>query len=186
MAEILVVVDMQVDFVSGALGTPEAQKIVPDVVHRVKQGLDRGETVFFTRDTHGPDYAQTQEGRKLPVPHCIRGTAGWEIIPQLRGYAAHPIDKPTFGSQYLGAVLKTQDEDLRRAGQPGVEKVTFIGVCTDICVISNALLVKAFLPEAEIAVDAACCAGVTPESHRTALSAMKACQIAVEHENGAC
>ena len=116
------------------------------------------------------------------MPHCVRGTEGWEIIPQLQEYAANPIDKPTFGSRDLGALLKPRDEDLRRQGKPGVEKVTLIGVCTDICVLSNALVVKAFLPEAEIFVDASCCAGVTPQSHRTALEAMKACQITVEHE----
>ena len=144
MAEILVVVDMQNDFVSGVLGTQEAFDIVPQVVGRVVDGLNRGETVLFTRDTHEADYLSTQEGKHLPVPHCIRGSEGWEIIPQLQEYAAHPIDKPTFGSQYLGSLLRARDEDLRRQGQPGVEKVTFIGVCTDICVISNALLAKAF------------------------------------------
>ena len=162
--DILVVVDMQNDFVSGALGTPEAGDIVPYVVGRVVDGLNRGETVLFTRDTHGPDYLETLEGKKL------------------QEYAANPIDKPTFGSRDLGALLKARDEDLRRQGKPGVEKVTLIGVCTDICVLSNALVVKAFLPEAEIFVDASCCAGVTPQSHRTALEAMKACQITVEHE----
>lgn len=180
--DVLVVVDMQNDFVSGALGTPEAGDIVPYVVGRVVDGVNRGERILFTRDTHGPDYLKTQEGKKLPVPHCIRGSEGWEIIPQLQEYAQHPIDKPTFGSRYLGALLKAQDEDLRRQGKAGVEKVTLIGVCTDICVLSNALVVKAFLPEAEILVDASCCAGVTPQSHRTALEAMKACQITVEHE----
>ena len=179
---VLIVVDMQNDFVTGALGTPEAQEIVPAVVRRVEEGIRQGEQVRFTRDTHEADYLETQEGRKLPVPHCIRGTEGWEIVEPLRKYAEHPIDKPTFGSQYLGALLKAQDEDLRRQGKPGVERVTLIGLCTDICVISNAMLLKAFLPESEVVVDAACCAGVTPERHRTALTAMKACQIAVEHE----
>lgn len=177
--DVLVVVDMQNDFVSGALGTNEAFDIVPYVVGRVVDGLGRGEKILFTRDTHSPDYLQTQEGRKLPVPHCIRGSEGWEIIPQLREYAAQPIDKPTFGSTALGQLLKAQDEDLRRQGKPGVEKVTLIGVCTDICVLSNALLIKAFLPETEIVVEAACCAGVTPQSHETALCAMAACQITV-------
>lgn len=178
---ILVVVDMQNDFVSGALGTAEARAIVPHVVGRVVDGLNRSEEILFTRDTHGTDYPDTQEGRKLPVPHCIRGTEGWEIIEQLREYVENPIDKPTFGSQYLGALLKARDEDLKKQGKPGVEKITLIGLCTDICVISNALLIKAFLPEAEIAVDAECCAGVTPESHRNALEAMKMCQITVEN-----
>lgn len=175
---VLIVVDMQNDFVSGALGTPEAQKIVPAVVKRVEEGIRRGEQILFTRDTHGADYLETQEGKHLPVPHCIRGTRGWELIDQLRPYAEGRtiLDKPTFGSSQLGRLLQAENE-----GTP-VERVTLIGLCTDICVISNALLVKAFLPEAEVAVDAACCAGVTPESHRTALAAMGPCQIAVEHE----
>ncbi len=180
--DILVVVDMQNDFVSGALGTAEAREIVPYVVGRVVEGLNRGEEILFTKDTHQENYMDTQEGRRLPVPHCVRGTEGWEIIEQLREYARHPIDKPTFGSRELGALLKARDEDLRKQGKPGVEKVTLIGLCTDICVISNALLVKAFLPEAEIAVDAACCAGVTPESHKNALAAMRVCQITVEND----
>ena len=175
---ILIVVDMQNDFVSGALGTQEAADIVPYVVGRVVDGLNRGETVFFTRDTHEADYLSTQEGKKLPVPHCIKGTEGWEIIDQLREDTVDRtvIDKPTFGSAALGERLAELDREER------IEKITLIGLCTDICVISNALLAKAFLPEAEIVVDAACCAGVTPESHRNALEAMKACQITVEHE----
>ena len=180
--EILIVVDMQNDFVSGALGTPEAGEIVPYVVGRVVEGMNRGEEILFTRDTHEANYLSTQEGKKLPVPHCVRDTEGWEIVEPLRKYAEHPIDKPTFGSQVLGALLKARDEDLHKQGKPGVEKVTFIGLCTDICVISNALLIKAFLPEAEIVVDARCCAGVTPESHRNALEAMKMCQITVEND----
>lgn len=180
----LIVVDMQNDFVSGALGTREAQAIVPFAARRVAGALERGEEVLFTRDTHSPDYLETQEGRNLPVPHCIWGTEGWEIVPQLAAYTAGrtPIDKPTFGSRYLGAVLKARDEDLKKQGQAGVERVTLIGLCTDICVISNALLIKAFLPEAEIVVDASCCAGVTPESHQNALAAMKMCQVAIENE----
>lgn len=177
---ILVVVDMQNDFVTGVLGTPEARAIVPYVVGRVVDGINRGEELLFTRDTHGPDYLATQEGRRLPVPHCLRGTEGWEIIPQLAEDAAHSLDKNAFASRDLGALVRARDEDLRRQGRPGVERVTLIGVCTDICVISNAMLLKAFVPEAEIRVEAACCAGVTPESHRTALAAMQACQITVE------
>lgn len=182
--DILVVVDMQNDFVNGALGTPEAAKIVPCVVDRVVDGIGRGERILFTRDTHGEDYKQTQEGRNLPVPHCIRGTEGWEIIPGLTAYTAGKtiVDKPTFGSQHLGGLMKAQDEELRRQGDSGIEKITLIGLCTDICVISNALVLKSFLPEAEIHVDAGCCAGVTPESHKTALEAMKMCQIVVENE----
>ena len=166
---------------------PEVVALVPekddtDMVAAVEEGIRRGEKILFTRDTHETDYLNTQEGKKLPVPHCIRGTGGWEIVEPLQKYAEHPIDKPTFGSQYLGALLKARDEDLRRQGEPGVEQVTLVGLCTDICVISNALLVKAFLPEAEVVVDAACCAGVTPESHRAALAAMGPCQITVENE----
>lgn len=179
----LIIVDMQNDFVTGALGTREAQAIVPHVKARITEGLNRGETIFFTRDTHEKNYPNTQEGRNLPVPHCIRGTEGWEIIPQLAEYTAGrtPIDKPTFGSRDLAAILRARDEDLRKQGKPGVERVTLIGLCTDICVISNALLIKAFLPETEIAVDAACCAGVTPESHQNALATMRVCQITIEH-----
>ena len=171
----LIVVDMQNDFVGGALGTPEAREIVPRVVGRVVDGLNRGEQVLFTRDTHEACYLDTQEGRKLPVPHCVRGTEGWEIIDQLTEYTVDRpvVDKPTFGSRELGRILAAEQEP--------VEKITFIGLCTDICVISNALLAKAFLPEAEIAVDAVCCAGVTPESHRNALAAMQVCQITVEN-----
>lgn len=175
--DVLVVVDMQNDFVSGALGTAEAREIVPDVAVRVADGVSRGEEILFTRDTHGPDYLDTQEGRRLPVAHCVRGTEGWEIVEQLQAYTVgrQVLDKPTFGSRTLGETLAA----LHR--REPVEKITFIGLCTDICVISNALLAKAFLPEAEIAVDAQCCAGVTPESHRNALAAMKVCQITVEN-----
>ena len=175
MAEILVVVDMQNDFVSGVLGTQEAFDIVPQVVGRVVDGLNRGETVLFTRDTHGPEYPETQEGKNLPVSHCVKGTWGWELEPHieaLRGSA--PIDKPAFGSVSLAEALR----DRERCG--GLEEIVLVGLCTDICVISNAVLLKAFLPETRITVDAACCAGVTPESHRTALEAMRACQIRVE------
>ena len=173
--DILIVVDMQTDFVDGALGTAEAVAIVPKVTARVEEAPGRGEKVLFTRDTHGEDYLDTQEGRKLPVPHCIRGTEGWEIVPALRDLADAPIDKPTFASALLGQRLKDID------AETPIGKVTLLGLCTDICVISNALLIKGFLPEAEVAVDASCCAGVTPESHKTALAAMKMCQITVEN-----
>ena len=175
--DVLIVVDMQKDFVSGALGTKEAVEIVPYVVGRVVDGMNRGETILFTRDTHEDDYPETQEGRNLPVPHCIRGTEGWEIIPQLTEYTEGRVivDKPTFGSAELGMLLKEM------AQKEPLGKITLIGLCTDICVISNALLAKAFLPEVPVAVDASCCAGVTPESHANALAAMQMCQIAVEH-----
>ena len=120
------------------------------------------------------------------MPHCIWGTEGWEIVPQLTAYTVGrtPIDKHGFGSRYLGAMLKARDEDLKKQGQPGVERATFIGLCTDICVISNALLIKAFLPEVKVTVDAACCAGVTPESHKNALRAMRMCQVNIENWEG--
>ena len=177
--KVLIVVDMQTDFVDGALGTPEAVAIVPNVVQRVAQGIEQGETILFTRDTHEPDYMDSQEGRNLPVPHCIRDTEGWEIIPQLKPYIVGfaPVDKPTFGSVNLAQTLAAIHQ-----GTP-IEHITLIGLCTDICVISNALLLKAFLPEVPISVDASCCAGVTPQSHLNALSAMKLCQITVENEN---
>lgn len=175
MQEILVVVDMQNDFVTGPLGTSEARAILPKVAEKVKAFPGR---VLFTRDTHEENYLESREGRALPVPHCIRGTRGWEICPELEPLRKEePVDKPTFGSTGLGEVLRAADRYGEKIG-----KITLVGVCTDICVISNALLLRAFLPEAEIAVDAACCAGVTPESHQTALRAMKACQIAIENE----
>lgn len=175
MQQILVVVDMQNDFVTGPLGTPEARTILPKVAEKVKNFPGR---VLFTRDTHEENYLESREGRALPVPHCIRGSRGWEICPELETLRKEePVDKCTFGSTGLGEVLRAADQYGEKIG-----KITLVGVCTDICVISNALLLRAFLPEAEIAVDAACCAGVTPESHQTALRAMKACQIAIENE----
>ncbi|MGF0032711.1 cysteine hydrolase family protein [Bariatricus sp. SGI.154] len=173
--DILVVVDMQNDFIDGALGTKEAVTIVPKVVEKIRNFEGR---VLYTRDTHEENYLETQEGKNLPVVHCVRGTKGWELNPEIEAVRKEePIDKPTFGSAALGQVLKAQDEDLKKQGKKGIESVTFVGLCTDICVISNAMLVKAFLPEVPVIVDAACCAGVTPESHRNALEAMKMCQI---------
>ena len=172
--DILVVIDMQNDFIDGALGTPEAEAIVPNVVDRVKNfnGL-----VLATRDTHSGDYLQTQEGRNLPVPHCIRGSEGWQLAPQLQEYAAihaSPIfDKPTFGSRALADFL------LEIHTTEPIEEITLSGLCTDICVISNALNLKAALSEVPISVIESCCAGVTPESHKTALRAMQMCQITI-------
>lgn len=172
MQNILIVVDMQKDFIDGALGTAEAVAIVPKVVEKVKNFEGK---VIFTRDTHEENYMDTQEGRKLPVPHCIRGTEGWEIDAALKPYVQDVcIDKPTFGSIELGLYLKGLNET-----EP-IEKISLVGLCTDICVISNALLAKAVLPEVEITVDASCCAGVTPQSHENALEAMKMCQITIE------
>jgi len=175
--DILVVVDMQNDFIDGALGTKEAVAIVPKVVEKIKGFKGR---ILYTRDTHSENYLDTQEGRNLPVPHCIKGTKGWELHPEIEVEREEmPIDKRTFGSDALGPLLRAQDQDLKAKGETGIESITFVGLCTDICVISNALLLKAVLPGTPIRVRAACCAGVTPESHRNALEAMKMCQIEV-------
>ncbi len=168
---LLIVVDMQNDFIDGALGTREAQAIVPKVAEKIKSWDG---AVIFTRDTHYENYMQTQEGKKLPVPHCIKGTPGWEIADCLKpDENCAVIDKPSFGAVALGEYIK---ENLCPDALDGIE---LVGLCTDICVISNALLLKAFFPEAPVTVDAACCAGVTPESHKNALEAMKMCQINV-------
>ena len=169
---ILVVVDMQNDFIDGALGTPEAVAIVPKVMVKM---MNFDGLVLATRDTHGEDYLERQEGKNLPVVHCIKGTHGWEIKDEIQQLLiSQPIDKPTFGSEALGNVLKDLNNDV----EP-IDSITLVGLCTDICVISNAMLLKAFLPEVPIMVDASCCAGVTPESHERALEAMKACQIEI-------
>ena len=167
--KLLVVVDMQNDFIGGALGTQEAQNILPAVRARIADARKEGEEVAFTRDTHGEEYLSTQEGKNLPVPHCIAGTAGHEIAAGLCLAGERVFDKPAFGSIELAAYVK--------AG--GFAAVELVGVCTDICVISNALLIKAFCPEAEVCVRAGCCAGVTPQSHQTALAAMRACQVKI-------
>ncbi len=168
MKKILVVVDMQADFVDGALGTKEATLIVPRVIEKIK-GFD-GEVVF-TFDTHKSDYLTTAEGKKLPVEHCIKGTPGWELSGDIKALATgcRIFEKPTFGSIELAQYIS----------QNGYDEIEIIGLCTDICVISNVLLIKAYLPESKITVDSSCCAGVTPDSHETALSAMKMCQIDV-------
>lgn len=171
MQNILVVVDMQNDFIDGALGTKEAVAIVPKVEEKIR---DFAGTVLFTRDTHEANYMETQEGRNLPVPHCIRETDGWQIRKELDALRrTEPIDKVTFGSTQLAELLVRMNEEEK------ISDITFVGLCTDICVISNALLVKAFLPETPISVDASCCAGVTPQSHENSLQAMKMCQIQI-------
>ena len=173
MQDILIVVDMQNDFISGALGTAEAQAIVPKVVEKVKGFTGR---VIFTRDTHFENYLSTQEGRNLPVPHCIKGSDGWQICAELAPLCTEPpVDKPTFGSYTLAELLATAN-----IREP-IGSITLVGLCTDICVIANAMVIKAFLPEVTVKVDAACCAGVTPESHKTALDAMRPSQIVIEN-----
>ena len=164
----LIVVDMQNDFISGALGSPLARAIVP----RVAEKLERFDgTVVFTRDTHTTAYMTTQEGQKLPVPHCIKDSDGWQICEELAPYAKIIVDKPTFGSLELPRLLT-------ELGMP-IEKIELCGLCTDICVISNAMVLKAAFPEVPIAVDASCSAGVSVESHNTALQAMRAVQIEI-------
>lgn len=186
MMKILVVVDMQNDFIDGALGTPEAQAIVDNVVKKVAE-FD-GDVLCLTKDTHQQNYLETQEGKLLPVEHCVENTAGWRIHDAVATVVSHSaidhhkgisvFQKDTFGSVDLGEWLDTLAQKQR------IDEVIVVGLCTDICVISNALLIKAFLPEAKITVDAACCAGVTPASHANALAAMKMCQINVENWEG--
>ncbi len=172
MQDFLLVIDMQNDFISGALGTPEANAIVPRVKEKIEAARASGVRVVFTRDTHTEDYLNTQEGRNLPVPHCLLGTGGWQICGQLDVADAAVFDKPGFGSPELIRFL---------CMLPALEEVEFVGLCTDICVISNAMLVKASLPNVPIYINADLCAGVTPESHQTALDAMAACQMAIVH-----
>ncbi len=174
MKKILIVVDMQNDFIDGALGTKEAAAIVPAVVDEIQRFKADGSLVLYTRDTHHDDYLNTQEGKKLPVVHCLEGTEGWKLRTEIQALAdgAEVFDKPTFGSVQLAQYVC---ELATRQG--GVDLIELVGLCTDICVIANAMLLKAFLPETEIAVKADCCAGVTPQSHNNALEAMKMCQI---------
>ncbi len=173
MKHFLIVVDMQKDFVDGALGTAEARAIVPAVVEKIK-GFDGD--IIVTYDTHEEDYMDTREGKFLPVPHCIKGTDGWElnddVAAALEEKAYTVVEKPTFGSVMLPAVLE------QLAGEEDFD-VELVGLCTDICVVSNALLLKAAFPEVDMTVDAACCAGVTPESHKAALLTMVCCQVGV-------
>lgn len=172
MNRYLIVVDMQNDFIDGALGTKEAQAIVENAANEIKnfQG-----TVIFTRDTHLENYLDTQEGQNLPVPHCIKGTKGWDICSSLENLRISrnsvTFDKPSFGSMELAGYMVKKNEE------SPIEEILLIGLCTDICVISNALLLKAALPEVKISVKKSCCAGVSPESHEAALTAMASCQI---------
>ena len=170
-AKYLIVVDMQNDFIDGSLGTPEAQAIVPAAAARIRRAIAEGYTVIATKDTHGENYLETAEGRKLPVKHCIKGTHGWQIADAIADALGDSItvEKPTFGCVLLPGMIEPAER----------LTIELIGLCTDICVVSNALLVKAFFPEARICVDSACCAGVTPEKHDAALVTMASCQIDV-------
>lgn len=164
----LIVVDMQNDFIDGSLGTTEAQAIVENVKYKIAEYQERGDRIIFTRDTHGEDYLSTPEGKKLPVEHCIKGTKGWEIADGLEVPGAEYIDKPTFGWMHW-----------REMSELNEAEIELVGLCTDICVVSNALILKATFPNADIKVDASCCAGVTPATHVAALETMKMCQITV-------
>ena len=172
MRKILVVVDMQNDFIDGALGTAEALAIVENVKARIRE-YDPAD-VFVTMDTHAPNYLETQEGRNLPVEHCIKGTKGWQIRSDIASLLPdwHIYEKPTFGSVALA-------NDIAEIAAAEEIEIEVLGLCTDICVVSNALMLKAYMPEVQISVDPSCCAGVTPESHEAALKTMQMCQIGV-------
>ena len=172
MKKLLIVIDMQNDFITGALGTPNAVKIVPGVAAKIDEYIKNGDRVIFTRDTHYENYLSTQEGRLLPVEHCIIGSAGHQIADGLCQEGCKVYDKPSFGSLDLA----------EEAAAGGYDAIELCGLCTDICVVSNALILKARLPETVMTVDAGCCAGVTEESHRAALLTMKMCQVLVINE----
>lgn len=171
----LIVVDMQEDFVYGCLGSEEARGIVPGVVKKVRE-FDG--TVIFTKDTHRENYMETQEGKNLPVPHCIYFSDGWKLVKELEEIqqqsGCQVYEKDTFGCLNLAADLRAEN------GMQPIESIELCGVCTDICVVSNALLLKAYMPEIPIFVDGNCCAGVTPEKHNSALETMRSCQITIK------
>lgn len=172
--KVLVVVDIQNDFVTGVLGTPEAQAMLPALLSKV-EAFDGA--VWLTKDTHRSDYLDTQEGMYLPVEHCERASYGWEFVPELEALLGsvdgevRVFEKPTFGSVELAGALR----ELWVAAE--LDSVELVGVCTDICVVSNALLIKAMMPELPVLVDEKCCAGVTPEKHLAALEVMASCQV---------
>lgn len=173
---VLVVVDMQNDFITGSLGTPEARAIVPNVKKKIDKAVKNGDLIIFTRDTHFDGYLESKEGKKLPVEHCIRGTEGWQIPDELQPrddyHNVYVLNKYTFGCTSLPDLL---------ASYIGIDEIELVGLCTDICVVSNALMLKAALyNNCEISVDATCCAGVTPETHEAALKVMEMCQINVK------
>lgn len=165
MKKTLIVVDMQNDFINGSLGTKEAEAIVDNVKRKILEYQEAGDEIIFTRDTHQENYLETNEGKHLPVKHCIEGTYGWQIADGLEVPNAIYINKPSFG------YLNWKEYNL--------EEVELVGLCTDICVVSNALIIKAIYPEIKVSVDASCCAGVTPESHKAALVTMQMCQVEI-------
>lgn len=179
MQKILVVIDMQNDFIDGSLGTPEAEKIVPNVVDKIKKYMDDGNKIYFTKDTHEKDYLDTEEGRKLPVEHCIEGTYGWQFNPEVEALLCEidqdskniVFEKNGFGSLRLAETIKREFKEEQSL------EIELVGLCTDICVVTNALIIKTYMPDAAIKVDSSCCAGVSPKSHEEALNVMKMCQI---------
>lgn len=195
MNKVLVVVDMQNDFITGTLGTPEAQSIVPNVVAKIQQEAAAGTLLAITQDTHKEDYLETNEGKHLPVTHCIKDSIGWRIESSVKDSLCKAWDeyeipemihitKPSFGSETLMETLAEHICDFTGSERDfgnGVE-IEFVGLCTGICVLSNAILAKAWFPEATISVDASCCACVTPQSHDTALAAMQLCQIEIKNQ----
>lgn len=172
MKNYLIVIDCQNDFINGPLGTPEAKAIIPNIKAKIDMALKNEDwEVIFTRDSHRANYLETSEGKHLPVKHCIYGTPGWCVVDELNHPECKHINKPTFGYTNWEAWI-----------DPDTEVIELVGVCTDICVVSNCLILKALYPEATIAVDASCCAGVTPEKHKAALEVMKSCQIEVYND----
>jgi nicotinamidase-related amidase len=174
-ARFLIVVDMQNDFIDGSLGTAEAQAIVDRAAEHIRRAMDEGVTVIATLDTHTPDYINTSEGRHLPVVHCVKGTPGWQLNPKIEAALkdAVRVEKPTFGSVRLPQIIR------EKTGGEAPAEIELLGLCTDICVVSNALLLKAAFPETDFTVHADCCAGVTPEKHAAALETMRSCQITI-------
>ncbi len=169
--KLLVVIDMQNDFIDGVLGTKQAVAIVSEVKKKIELYRKNGDMVVFTRDTHGKGYLNTQEGRNLPVLHCVKESEGWQISEKLDVSDSKVFDKPSFASVELAKYIETLED---------IEEIELVGLCTDICVISNAMIIKAYCPEVTVTVDSSCCAGVTPESHAVALEAMKMCQIKIK------
>ena len=179
MKRTLIVIDMQNDFVTGPLGTEEARAIVPNIEAKIDEYIKNGDEVIFTRDTHDEDYLNTNEGKHLPVPHCIDTTEGWQVIPELDIPECEHIEKITFGWPFWRYIM---DWNSGIHYDRYLDEIELVGVCTDICVVSNALILKSMYPQATITVDASCCAGVTPETHKAALTVMKSCQIEVVNE----
>lgn len=181
--KVLIVIDVQNDFVYGSLGTPEAQEVIPNIKKKFDKYKNNNDYVIFTKDTHDSDYLATAEGKKLPVEHCIRGTSGWEIVDEINYKGFKNLNnfmvccKSTFGFD------DWDWEETFNIVDDSLLDIEIIGLCTDICVITNALLIKTYYPEAKITVDASCCAGSTPERHKAALEVMKSCKIDVIGES---